>query len=80
VHTRFRFFHFHGAKRYPFNLPICSTTTKGLLEDESRGRDDMREAASRAERRANDLAVQLDESRLALDQADRAKKVVSLLR
>ena len=45
-----------------------------MLEDESRGRDDMREAASRAERRANDLAVQLDEGRLALDQAERAKK------
>ena len=44
------------------------------MEDESRGRDDMREAASRAERRANDLAVQLDEARLAFDQAERAKK------
>ena len=35
----------------------------------------MRDSASRSERRANDLAVQLDEARVALEQADRARKL-----
>ena len=46
-----------------------------MIDDESRGRDDMRDSASRSERRANDLAVQLDEARVALEQADRARKL-----
>ena len=35
----------------------------------------MRDSASRSERRANDLAVQLDEARVALEQSDRARKL-----
>ena len=35
----------------------------------------MRDSASRSERRANDLAVQLDEARVALEQADRTRKL-----
>ena len=46
-----------------------------MIDDESRGRDDMRDSASRSERRANDLAVQLDEARVALEQAERARKL-----
>lgn len=46
-----------------------------MIDDESRGRDDMRDSASRSERRANDLGVQLDEARVALEQAERARKL-----
>lgn len=35
----------------------------------------MRDSITRAERRANELAVQLDEARVALEQTDRARKL-----
>ena len=46
-----------------------------MLDDEVRGRDDSRDSTTRAERRANDLAVQLDEARVALEQTERARKL-----
>merc|ERR1719234_526537 len=46
-----------------------------MIDDESRGRDDMRDTASRSEKRAMDLAVQLDEARVALEQSDRLRKL-----
>merc|ERR1712142_584608 len=49
---------------------------QNMLDDESRGRDESRDAITRAERRANELAVQLDESRVALEQTERQRKLV----
>ena len=49
-----------------------------MVEDEGRGRDESRDAINRAERRANELAVLLDESRVALEQAERAKKLAEV--
>merc|ERR1711890_142250 len=48
---------------------------QSMVDDEVRGRDEAREAGMRAERRANDLAVQVDETRVALEQAERARKL-----
>merc|ERR1712188_115803 len=44
------------------------------VDDETRGRDEARDSAVRSERRANDLAVAVDEGRVALEQAERARK------
>ena len=48
---------------------------QALLDDETRARDESRDAINRAERRANELAVQLDESRVALEQTERQRKL-----
>ena len=48
---------------------------QALLDDETRARDESRDAITRAERRANELAVQLDESRVALEQTERQRKL-----
>merc|ERR1719474_2204446 len=45
-----------------------------MVDDEVQGRDDARDAAIRADRRANELAVQADEQRVALEASDRARK------
>merc|ERR1712136_622376 len=45
-----------------------------VVDDEVQGRDDARDAAIRADRRANELAVQADEQRVALEAAERARK------
>ena len=47
-----------------------------MLEEEARSRDESRDAITRAERRANELAVQLDESRVSLEQTERQRKLV----
>ena len=39
-----------------------------MVEEEQRGKDDAREAAAKAERRANEFASQLDELRSMLEQ------------
>lgn len=46
-----------------------------MLDDESRGRDETRDSLTRAERRANELAVLLDESRVSVEQAERARRL-----
>jgi len=45
-----------------------------MVDNESRGRDECRDQTLKAERRANELAVQLDETRVSLEQTLRAKK------
>jgi myosin heavy subunit len=45
-----------------------------MVDDEVQGRDDARDAAIRADRRANELAVQADEHRVALEASERARK------
>ena len=45
-----------------------------MVDDEVQGRDDARDAAIRADRRANELAVQSDEQRVALEASERARK------
>merc|ERR1712042_253816 len=45
-----------------------------MVDDEVQGRDDARDAAIRADRRANELAVSADENRVALESAVRAAK------
>lgn len=49
----------------------------GIVDNEARGRDEMREAASRNDRRANDLAVLLDEARAALENSERSRKLAA---
>lgn len=44
------------------------------MEEEQRARDETREALGIAERRANALANELEESRTLLEQADRARR------
>ncbi len=44
------------------------------MEDEQRARDETREQLLIAERRANALANELEESRTLLEQADRARR------
>lgn len=44
------------------------------MEEEQRARDEARELFGIAERRANALANELDESRTLLEQADRARR------
>merc|ERR1719244_2149326 len=48
---------------------------QAMVDDEARGRDEMRDQATRSDRRANDLTVQLDEARAALENSDRARKL-----
>merc|ERR1711977_737486 len=47
---------------------------QSMVDEEVQGRDDARDAAIRADRRANELAVQADEQRVALEAAERARK------
>lgn len=47
---------------------------QGIIENDARDREETRESVSRAERRANDLAVLLDETRVSLEQSERARK------
>ena len=47
-----------------------------VVEDEQRGRDDARDAASKAERRVGEIASELEELRSQLEQV-REKKVAS---
>jgi chromosome segregation ATPase len=49
---------------------------QALCEDERRQRDEAREAAAQAERRANLLAAELEEIRAALEQSERARKAL----
>ena len=44
------------------------------MEDEARNRDEMREALGAAERRAQALALELDELRVQLESTERARK------
>lgn len=39
-----------------------------MVEDEQRGRDEVRDAAAKAERRANDLSSELENTRAAQEQ------------
>ena len=41
---------------------------QALLEDEQRSRDEARDSGSRTERRVNELAAELDENKMALEQ------------
>lgn len=46
-----------------------------MLDDAGRERDEVRDGVCRAERRANELAVLLDETRVAAEQSERARKL-----
>ena len=59
-----------GIKRYQQQL----RDVEGLYEEESRQKRDLAEKAGLADRRANALQGELEESRALLDSADRAKK------
>merc|ERR1712062_786000 len=59
-----------GIKRYQQQL----RDVEGLYEEESRQRRELGEKAGLAERKANALAGELEESRALLDSADRSKK------
>merc|ERR1712141_294363 len=59
-----------GIKRFQGQL----RDVEGLYEDESRQRRELSEKAGLADRRANALHGELEESRALLDSADRAKK------
>merc|ERR1719187_2987875 len=59
-----------AIKRYQAQL----RDVEGLLEEENRQRREIAEKASLAERRANALAGELEESRALLDSAERGKK------
>ena len=48
---------------------------QNMLDDAGRERDEVRDGVVRAERRANELAVLLDETRVASEQAERARKL-----
>ena len=47
---------------------------QSMVDDEVRGRDEARDAAIRADRKANELSVSADEFRVALESAERARK------
>merc|ERR1711902_112641 len=59
-----------GIKRYQQQL----RDVEGLYEEESRQKRDLAEKSGLADRRANALQGELEESRALLDSADRAKK------
>ena len=59
-----------GIKRYQAQL----RDVEGMFEEESRQRRELSEKAGLADRRANALHGELEESRALLDSADRAKK------
>merc|ERR1712025_1062605 len=59
-----------AIKRYQAQL----REVEGLLEEENRQRREIAEKASLADRRANALQAELEESRALLDSADRGKK------
>merc|ERR1711953_665276 len=59
-----------GIKRYQGQL----RDVEGMFEEESRQRRELSEKAGLAERRANALHGELEESRALLDSADRGKK------
>merc|ERR1712048_1089782 len=59
-----------GIKRYQQQL----RDVEGLYEEESRQKRDLAEKAGLADRRANALQGELEESRALLDSADRSKK------
>merc|ERR1711937_654677 len=59
-----------GIKRYQQQL----RDVEGLYEEETRQRRDLAEKAGLADRRANALQGELEESRALLDSADRSKK------
>merc|ERR1719328_935752 len=61
-----------GIKRFQGQL----RDVEGLYEDESRQRRELSEKAGLADRRANALHGELEESRALLDSADRAKLVL----
>jgi len=63
-----------SIKRYQGQL----RDVEQLFEDESRHRQEISEKAGLAERRANALQGELEESRALLDSADRGKKQVDL--
>ena len=47
-----------------------------MMDEEVRARDDARDAAIRADRKANEQSLAADEARVALEQAERVKKQV----
>jgi myosin heavy chain 6/7 len=55
-------------------IQITVTELQTQVEDEQRQRDEAREAAASAERRANLIVGELEELRTALEQAERARK------
>jgi len=55
-------------------IQITVTELQVQIEDEQRQRDEAREAAAVAERRANLIVGELEELRTALEQAERARK------
>merc|ERR1712095_100247 len=63
-----------SIKRYQGQL----RETEGLYEEESRQKRDLAEKAGLADRRANALQGELEESRALLDSADRAKKACDM--
>merc|ERR1712241_30557 len=63
-----------GIKRYQQQL----RDVEGLYEEESRQKRDLAEKAGLADRRANALQGELEESRALLDSADRAKKACDM--
>ena len=65
-----------SIKRYQAQL----RDVEGLYEEESRQRREISEKAGLADRRANALQAELEESRAFLDSADRGKKLFLLSR
>ncbi len=55
-------------------IQITVTELQTQVEDEQRQRDEAREAAASAERRANLIVGELEELRTALEQAERARR------
>merc|ERR1719376_166209 len=51
----------------------------GAIAEETAGRDAAREAALKADARANELAIACDEARVALEQSERARKLAENL-
>jgi len=56
------------------SLQVQNKELQALLASETEGRDAARDAAILADQRANELAVQNDEQRVALESAERARK------
>lgn len=54
------------------NLQVQLKEVNGLYEDEQRFRDEQHELATKAERRANDLQLEIEELRTQIEQVQRA--------
>jgi len=67
---------------YQKNIRKLQGTIKeltGAIAEETAGRDAARDAAMKADARANELAIACDEARVALEQSERARKLAENL-